>query len=253
MHASTDGEWWEAGARPSHRADVCGVPHSAAGLYAGGGAGVACAPLSARLGGGCEAQSLRGFAGPRPDRGWRCGEAHFAQGAGRVPHRLPVGRHHCRGAPQARPPAPCHAPTAEGSTQFAPCPLDCMCRVRQAGPGALREWLLDTRQPDSNSAGEPLRFDTGMAAVPDVSAHVAAGQCPANCTTKFTPSCMQALDMGVRLMLRSEVASFTCAWKYSYQGRKDAPQARAGRATQARPTNVVRAPVRAVHPAAHRA
>ena len=34
------------------------------------------------------------------------------------------------------------------------------------------------------------------------------------------------MDMGVRLMLRGEVASLTSTWKHSYQGRQDVPQVR---------------------------
>ena len=51
-----------------------------------------------------------------------------------------------------------------------------------------------------NGAGPPLEFDTGVDAVPE------------------------AVDMCIRLMTPTEVASVTAAPKYAYQGRTDRPE-----------------------------
>ena len=58
--------------------------------------------------------------------------------------------------------------------------------------------LYDSR--GSNGAGPPLEFDTGVDAVPE------------------------AVDMCIRLMTPTEVASVTAAPKYAYQGRTDRPE-----------------------------
>lgn len=58
--------------------------------------------------------------------------------------------------------------------------------------------LYDTR--GQNGAGPPLEFDTGVDAVPE------------------------AVDMCVRLMVPSEVASVVAAPKYAYEGRTDRPE-----------------------------
>ncbi len=36
-------------------------------------------------------------------------------------------------------------------------------------------------------------------------------------------ACLQAVDQSVRLMLRGEIAAVKSTWRYSYQGRDDAP------------------------------
>ena len=58
--------------------------------------------------------------------------------------------------------------------------------------------LYDSR--GQNGAGSPLEFDTGVDAVPE------------------------AVDMCIRLMVPSEIASVTAAAKYAYEGRMDIPE-----------------------------